>query len=192
MKIFARLLAFFLVMPIVELFLLLQVTRWFDEMTDGRGILITLAIIAVTGIAGSFLAKREGLSVWRRLNARLGEGGLPSKELTDGVIILVAGALLITPGVLTDLFGFVGLIPLTRRPLRSYLLDRFRKAATNHVSASFGAFGSFEYEGGSTIPSENEPDDVPPAWEGDPADRPAHNRDDEHSETAPDESDRLP
>lgn len=135
MKIFFRLLVFFLTMPVVELTLLLLMSRHV-------GLLWTILLILVTGLAGSYLAKQEGLSAWSRLQSRLGEGGLPGKELLDGVIILIAGALLITPGVLTDLIGFVGLIPLTRGWVRKLVLKRLKKAAREgRIDATFGAFG---------------------------------------------------
>ncbi len=99
-----RLILLFLLTPAVELALLIQV----DQLI---GFWATIALIIVTGVVGSHLARREGLSTWGRLNRRLQAGDLPGKELADGVIILVSGALLITPGILTDVIGFSGLQP---------------------------------------------------------------------------------
>lgn len=130
-----RLILLFLLTPAVELGLLIQV----DKLI---GFWPTIGLIIVTGMAGSYLAKREGLSVWNRLNERLNGGGLPGKELLDGVIILVAGALLITPGVLTDVFGFIGLIPFTRAGVRKIVMKRIRKKMDDgSFQMQFGFFG---------------------------------------------------
>ena len=130
-----RLLLLFLITPVVELALLFQVGEWIGPWP-------TVGLIIATGFAGSFLARREGFSVWRRFNQRLQQGGLPGEELVDGMIILVAGALLITPGVLTDVFGFIGLIPLTRAPLRRLLIRRLKhRLDDGSVRVHVGGFG---------------------------------------------------
>ena len=135
MKILARLLALFLIMPAVELALLFVVGEYV-------GFLPTIGLIIFTGVVGGFLAKREGLSVWNRLKDRLDGGGLPGKELLDGVIILVAGALLITPGVLTDLIGFLGLLPFTRALIRKYAMKRIKKVMRDGtLQTTFGSYG---------------------------------------------------
>lgn len=130
-----RLILLFLLMPAVELGLLIQV----DKLI---GFWPTIGMIILTGIAGSYLARREGLSVWGRLNDRLNAGGLPGKELLDGVIILVAGALLVTPGVLTDVIGFLGLIPWTRAGIRKVVMNRIQKKVdSGGLQMQFGFFG---------------------------------------------------
>jgi len=130
-----RLILLFLVTPAVELARLIQV----DQLI---GFWATIALIILTGIVGSHLARREGLSTWRRLNDRLQAGDLPGKELADGIIILVAGALLITPGILTDVIGFLGLIPFTRSTLRGGLMRWFqRKVEQGSMQVQFGVFG---------------------------------------------------
>lgn len=133
----ARLVLLFLVTPAVELALLLKVGQLI-------GFWETVGIIVLTGVAGSYLAKREGLSAWKRLNQSLSKGGLPGKELLDGVIILVAGALLITPGVLTDVVGFMGLIPPTRALIRKLIMKRVKKKMEDgSLNMQFGFFGGF-------------------------------------------------
>lgn len=130
-----RLLLLFLLTPAVELGVLIQV----DQLI---GFGPTIGLIVATGIAGSYLARREGLNTWRRLNERLQMGDLPGKELVDGVIILVAGALLVTPGVLTDVVGFLGLIPPTRALIRRVLMRRFQsKMQEGSMQVQFGIFG---------------------------------------------------
>jgi UPF0716 protein FxsA len=163
MKILARLFALFLIMPIVELALLVQV----DKLI---GFWPTIGIIVFTGLLGGWLAKREGLSVWQRFNTRMAEGGLPGDELLDGVIILIAGALLITPGVLTDLFGFMGLLAPTRAIIRKIAMKRIRKAMQK------GSISVVGFDGMGTHPFYNSEADPQhePSWQGTPADLPRH------------------
>jgi len=139
-----RLLLLFLITPAVELGLLIQV----DQLI---GFGPTIGLIIATGVVGSYLARREGLSAWRRLNDRLSAGELPGKELADGVIILVAGALLITPGVLTDVIGFLGLISPSRALIRKALMKRLQsKMNAGSMQVQFGVFG-----GGAPSPQGN-------------------------------------
>lgn len=148
-----RLLLLFLLTPVVELALLIQVGEWI-------GFWPTIGLIIATGLAGSFLARREGFSVWQRFNERLAAGGLPGQELVDGMIILVAGALLITPGVLTDVFGFVGLLPFTRAPIRRMLIKRLkRRVEDGSVRVHVGGFGF-------GVPSDAAPSDASTSSEG--------------------------
>jgi len=130
---FARLLALFVIVPALELYLLIKIGTVI-------GALETFAIILVTGIVGSYLAKSQGLSVWNRLQSKLNSGSVPGQELIDGVIILLSGALLITPGVLTDVVGLLGLIPASRTIIRHFLKARF---ATGMMSGNvrFQSFG---------------------------------------------------
>ena len=95
---FARLFLLILVVPIVELTLLVQIGGVI-------GFWPTVALVVLTALAGSFLIRHEGFSTWKRLNQKLATGSLPGDELLDGVIILVAGILLLTPGFLTDVVG---------------------------------------------------------------------------------------
>ena len=164
MKLLGRILALFLIMPVVELALLVQV----DKLI---GFWPTIGVIVATGVAGSFLARREGLSVWRRLNERLNQGGLPGNELLDGVIILVAGALLITPGVLTDVVGFLGLIPLTRRGIRKLVQKRIKRSMREGKVTFVGFDGWTEGSyGPHGMPEANE------YWGGTPKESPNHAR----------------
>lgn len=165
MKILARILALFLIMPVVELFLLLQIDRLI-------GIWPTLGIILFTGLLGSYLAKREGLSVWKRFKERLDSVGVPGQEALDGVIILISAALLITPGVLTDFCGFIGLIPFTRALVRKAVMKRLKKAMDR------GSLGFATLDGTTFGPDAM---DAPegdyngePAWEGRPREAPGY------------------
>ncbi len=88
----------------------------------------TLGIIVLTGAVGASLARRQGLRVLRDLQAETTAGRLPADPLMDGAIILLAGALLITPGILTDVFGFLCLIPATRALGKRAVRRRFERA----------------------------------------------------------------
>jgi UPF0716 protein FxsA len=139
---FARILVLLLVSPIVELALLI----WLGNQI---GFWPTIAIIVITALAGSILLKQQGLAVWSTLKRRLRRGEMPGEQIVDGVIILVTGALLVTPGVLTDVVGFAGLIPVTRAPIRRFIMGKFSKSLTDGT-VSFGVFGS----GGFDMPDE--------------------------------------
>lgn len=132
---FGRLLLLFLVVPVVDLALLVRIG-------DRLGFWPTVAVVVLTAVVGSWLAKREGTAAWRRVQQALASGGMPGKEVIDGVIILVAGALLLTPGFLTDLVGLLGLIPpsraLIRRALKARLERAVREGSVRVVSGGIG------------------------------------------------------
>lgn len=111
---FFKLLLLFTLIPLVELYLLIEIGKLL-------GAPLTIGIVAITGFVGVFLAKSEGLSVLRRLQNQLAEGEMPGNALLDGLFILVGGAFLLTPGLITDTLGFLFLIPFTRYPLRELL-----------------------------------------------------------------------
>ncbi|WP_420456988.1 FxsA family protein [Rubrivirga sp.] len=134
---FGRLLLLFLIVPVADLALLVGV--------GGRiGLGPTLAIVVLTAVVGSWLARREGTAAWRRVQAKLATGGVPGPELVDGVVILVSGTLLLTPGFLTDVVGLLGLFPPTRALARRALRARFEQAVTRgsvRVVSGGAAFG---------------------------------------------------
>jgi UPF0716 protein FxsA len=117
----ASLLLLFIVVPALELALLI-------EVGSRIGTPATLAIIVGTGIVGAALAKQQGLRTVRKIQSELESGGLPADAMIDGVLILIAGALLITPGILTDLAGFLCLFPATRALAKRSLQRRFERA----------------------------------------------------------------
>ena len=132
-----RLLLLFLIVPIAELYLLI-------EIGQRIGTVSTLALIFLTALLGSALARRQGLAVLRGMQAEMGQGRLPASSMVDGVLILLAGAVLITPGVLTDFVGFLVLIPATRGWIKAYLWKRIERAVkqgTARVHVDFGAAG---------------------------------------------------
>lgn len=119
-----KLLLLFILIPIVELFLLIEIGKMI-------GTLATLTVIVCTGILGAFLARRQGISVVNQIRNEIAIGRLPAAQLVDGVIILLAAAVLITPGVLTDIFGFVCLIPASRKIIKNILWRRLERFVHN-------------------------------------------------------------
>lgn len=122
----AKLLALFLIVPLIELVLLLTIG-------NKIGIWPTLAIIIGTAVVGASLTRQEGLKTWWQFQEKLTTGAFPNEELLDGLIILIAGALLLTPGFLTDTIGFILLIPGSRRVIKGRLRQRFSR----HIDAKF-------------------------------------------------------
>ncbi|MDO9543010.1 MAG: FxsA family protein [Kiritimatiellia bacterium] len=112
--IFTSLLAAFILMPIIELAVLLKL-----HAVAGLG--NTLAIVIITGFVGAFLARAQGIMVLTQIRRDLAEGRMPAPRLMDGVLILIAGVLLITPGLITDTVGFLLLIPAVRSIIRTWL-----------------------------------------------------------------------
>ena len=129
-----RLLLLFIVVPVVELALLIEVGQ-------RVGVLATVGLIMGTGIVGASLARQQGLSTLARLQRDLNDGQLPAEPIVDGVLILVAAAILITPGVLTELVGSLCLIPAVRQLLKRYLKRRFAYALQK---GSIGVFAGFQ------------------------------------------------
>ncbi len=109
----------FVVVPSVELALLFKI----GSVVGWRP---TFLLVLLTGAIGSWLARREGLRCWGRVRQKLEAGELPGDPLIDAVMILVAGVLLVTPGVLTDLLGFALLLPGCRRAIKRRLQRRFQ------------------------------------------------------------------
>jgi UPF0716 protein FxsA len=103
-----KLLLLFTLVPLIELWLLLEVGKVI-------GVWPTIIIVASTGFAGVFLAKSQGLWIIYKMQAELAQGIIPGEQLFDGLCVLIGGVVLLTPGLLTDLFGFFLLIPSTRR-----------------------------------------------------------------------------
>ena len=125
-----KILAPFLLVPLIELALLI-------EIGSHIGTLATVALILATGALGAFLARSQGLEVLRRLRAETAAGRLPAAPLVDGVIILLAGAVLLTPGVLTDILGFLCLVPAFRQFLKAMLWRKLRNwVEQNRVQVS--------------------------------------------------------
>jgi UPF0716 protein FxsA len=107
----------FVVVPVLEIYVLIQVGQ-----VIGAG--WTILLLVADGFLGSWLMKREGSRAWRALREALEKGRMPARELADGALILVGGTLLLTPGFVSDVFGFFCVLPFTR-PLARTALTRF-------------------------------------------------------------------
>ncbi len=114
---FQLLFVVFLVIPIIEIYLLVQVGG-----IIGAG--WTIFIVIATAVIGAGLLRQQGLATWTRLNQSMAQGQLPPTILVEGIFLLLAGAFLLTPGFFTDTVGFLFLIPPVRKALAAYLLRR--------------------------------------------------------------------
>jgi UPF0716 protein FxsA len=112
------LIALFLVVPFVELYVILEVVG------PALGAPLTILLLAVDSVIGALLFKSQGRSVWRRFNQTMAEGRVPHREVMDGVLVIFGGAFLITPGFLTDIAGVLLLVPPTRAIIRRLLIRR--------------------------------------------------------------------
>jgi UPF0716 protein FxsA len=115
-----KLLLLFILVPALELALLI-------ELGSRLGTAPTLLLLALTGILGAFLARRQGLGALRAAQEHMQRGELPAGPIVDGILILVAAVLLITPGLLTDALGFLLLVRGFRDRVKSILVSRFRR-----------------------------------------------------------------
>jgi len=114
-----RLAMLFILLPLAELALLMYVSSLTSPMA-------TLALVILTGVVGAWLARREGLNCYRRVQQQVSQGQLPADSLLDGLMILVAGALLVTPGIITDTVGFALLVSPIRRTVQRYIVGRIK------------------------------------------------------------------
>jgi UPF0716 protein FxsA len=125
------LLLLFIVVPIVELYVILQVG-------EAIGVVPTVALLIADSVLGSVLMRSQGRTAWRRFNAALAEGRVPHREVLDGALVIFGGALLLTPGFVTDLFGILLLLPPTRALVRAVLV---RRLLPRMVVSGFGTLG---------------------------------------------------
>ena len=120
MSILSRLALLFIAVPLLELFILIR-------LGGAIGLMPTLALCVLTGVAGAWLARREGLRALWSFQERLARGGVPGRALMDGLCILLGGAVLLTPGLLTDLLGFALLLPPSRRWIQARMKRRIER-----------------------------------------------------------------
>ncbi len=126
-RIFPILMALFLAIPILEIYLLIQVAGIIDWLP-------TIALVVLTAVIGATLLRSQGSQTYMRFNQALSEGRVPANEILEGVALLVGGALLLTPGFFTDLIGFICLLPFSRRPIATFLVKRFNPMASMNMS----------------------------------------------------------
>ncbi|HEX6602833.1 MAG TPA: FxsA family protein [Solirubrobacterales bacterium] len=129
----------FIVVPILELYVIIQVGQLI-------GVLPTLALLLADALLGSWLLKHEGRGAWRRFNEALAARRFPGREVADGVLIIIGGTLLLTPGFVTDIFGLFLLLPPTRaiarRVLKRLTIGRFMVVGMGGGPGPFGGASS--------------------------------------------------
>lgn len=137
---FGKLLLIFTIIPFVELSLLLEIAARTSTMT-------ALGIILATGVVGAYFAKDQGRRVIYNIQSELNRGVMPGNELLHGLCVLIGGVLLLTPGILTDLFGFSLLFPATRTGyinlMKDYIGRNFRMGGVHVYTAGSQQYNTF-------------------------------------------------
>ena len=124
----------FVVVPIVEIYVIVQVG-------SAIGALPTILLLLIESLIGGWLVKREGKRAWAALRTTVSTGRMPAKELADAALVLVGGTLLLTPGFVTDVFGFFFVLPFTRPLARRLLTTVIARRAATRFGSSFGSSG---------------------------------------------------
>ena len=117
---FSYLLTLFIGLPILELALLIR-------LHGVVGFMPTLLLVLLTGIVGAALVRRQGISILFKIQQEMAAGNLPAPQMMDGIMVLLAGALLVTPGLLTDIAGFALLVPFVREHIRLWLRKKLEE-----------------------------------------------------------------
>ena len=152
----------FILLPIAELWLII-------EIGGSIGVGPTLALLIIDSLIGAALARSQSRVAWERFNIALAEGRIPAKEVFNGAMIILGGALLLTPGFITDIFGLILLIPPTRAVVRAFLARLAgRRGAVAFRVAEFGYAKrpgggprpgqSYDYEGSASEVTEPAPE----------------------------------
>jgi UPF0716 protein FxsA len=119
----------FILVPIVELAVIIQIGQLI-------GVWWTIALLIADSILGSLLMRHQGRSAWRRFQVTIAEGRVPARETIDGALVIFGGALLLTPGFITDIFGLLFLLPPTRAVIRRVLVARFATRMTGGMTSA--------------------------------------------------------
>ena len=153
------LIVLFIVVPIAELAVLIQI----GELI---GVWWTIALLMADAVLGAMLARSQGRATWRRFNEALSAGRAPAREVMDGALVIFGGALLLTPGFLSDILGVFLLLPPTRAFVRAVLVRRFlgRMTASMATPRPGGPLGprprqAYDVEGSAI---DSEPDGLKP------------------------------
>lgn len=130
----------FFAVPLIEMLILIEVGSMI-------GALPTVGLVIMTAVVGVWLLRLEGLATLARVQQKLDQGQLPETELLEGVMLIIGGALLLTPGFATDALGFICLIPGFRRPLASRII---RSASFSTFSSVGGSFRTYQHHQGDS------------------------------------------
>jgi len=128
---FFKLILAFTVIPVIELWILIR-------LGSEIGILNTILIVFLTGVVGAFLAKKEGLGIVNRIRIDMSQGKMPADELINGLCVLVGGAMLLTPGIFTDLIGLSLVIPGTRNFIKTKMREKMKKGIESGTIIYYG------------------------------------------------------
>lgn len=123
-----------IVAPLVELYVIIQVAQVIGGWE-------TIGLLVIESIVGAWLLRAQGLTTLRRISQATEQGRVPGKELVNGLLIIVAGALMIAPGFIGDIVGYLLLLPPTRALVRVPLMKHFEKKGAGRFLGSFGAAG---------------------------------------------------
>ena len=116
---FSQLLLLFIAVPLIEVLILIQLGSLF-------GFWPTISMVIGTGIVGAYLAKLYGLTIWYKIQEDLAAGRMPADKLIDGLLVLIGGVVLLTPGLLTDILGIMLLVPITRSFFKKFARSKFK------------------------------------------------------------------
>ena len=152
------LIVLFIVVPIAELYVIIWVVG------PALGAPLTILLLIADSVLGSVLMRSQGRAVWRRFNRTLTEGRMPHREVIDGVLVIFGGALLITPGFITDVLGFLLLIPPTRSLFRRSLQRRIERRTVGAVGGRYQRT-TRDYDVEGTATEHGEPGAPPPSGE---------------------------
>ena len=142
----------FIIIPLVELYLLAAVG-------SRVGLFATLMLVILTGAWGAYLAKSQGYSILAKIQTELATGRVPATELIDGLLVLIGGIVLLTPGILTDLVGFALMVPAVRALIRERLKYRF-STQVKHFQAFGPSSGGAQTQNQSYRPKNDDIIDV--------------------------------
>lgn len=146
-----RIIALLLLIPLFDVLLLVAVASWL-------GAVQTVLLVVLTALVGLLLVRAEGRHTLRKLQRKITQGDSPTNELVDGGLLLVAGALLLTPGLVTDLLGLVLVIPPTRYPIRvatkKWVVTPYIEAKTKGFASGNVYVGGFPGGGGNQTDEE--------------------------------------
>lgn len=120
--------------PLLELYVIIQVAQVIGGWE-------TIALLILESAIGAWLLKRQGLSVIQRVATAVNEGRVPGKEMVDGLLLLVAGALMLAPGFVGDVIGYLLILPPTRAIIRAPIMRRFAKGGFSRFGATFASSG---------------------------------------------------
>jgi UPF0716 protein FxsA len=140
----------FIVVPLVELFVIIEVGQ-------AIGVWPTIALLFLDSILGAVLLRSQGRTVWRRFNEALAAGRVPHREIFDGAMVILGGALLLTPGFVTDVFGLLLLIPPTRAMIRRFLARVFVGRVALGPRVAYWGYGRYRDRQGAERPPESAP-----------------------------------